>query len=179
MSLLSAFTHHDITYLSYLSPPLLPPWFNFPYYLTTGQAPNYFPNSFSGPMDTPSCSLSKTTVVCHVILMWSHENVDYVHLHYRLLETWNVTRRVKMTISVRWAITTSSLTWSHDLGCDHVTVRWQRSGPKFWQRQKGSDWFRTLPVVWVEPLISFREEWWAIDILDVPRSNWDVHKLNW
>jgi catalase len=28
-----------------------------------GQAPNYFPNSFSGPMDSPSCSLSKTTVV--------------------------------------------------------------------------------------------------------------------
>ena len=28
-----------------------------------GQAPNYFPNSFSGPADSPSCSLSKTTVV--------------------------------------------------------------------------------------------------------------------
>lgn len=39
------------------------------FFVTLGGAPNYYPNSFSGPLDHPTHSLSKTIVVnifCHL-----------------------------------------------------------------------------------------------------------------
>ena len=36
---------------------------------TTGGAPNYYPNSFCGPLDHPSYALSKTTYVSCVCML--------------------------------------------------------------------------------------------------------------
>lgn len=41
-----------------------------------GGAPNYFPNSFSGPIDTPSCALSKTTVATGDVKRYKSDDDD-------------------------------------------------------------------------------------------------------
>ena len=51
--------------------------------LCVGGAPNYFPNSFNGPLDHPSHAISKTTVVCtYIHAPHTHTYVrTYIHMY--------------------------------------------------------------------------------------------------